>query len=367
VALRRALQLLVSDHAVIDARWGISPAGVFFDRSTANQEDKLKKTLFVIVALLVAMAAVASEDWRGAQRLSGVITDHKTGAPVAGAKIKLRIGKGSHGGPDVVTDKNGKFAVLGLAAAAWDLDIEAPGYVAKQIGPVALMIGQTLPTMKIELEPQAAAEPSAAAEPAHEEVKIGGTAVSKEVADAVEAGNNFLQAGKFKEAVTEFEKAYPTLSSNVSLKLALARAYYGAGDLKKAIVLLDEVYKADPSNAQTATLLANMLLEDGQLEAGKKIIDSLPAGSVDINSLLNAGILLLNKKQSAAAMEYFTKAISIAPTRWEGYYYRGRAYIESGKKKMSKPDFEKVIELAPADTPEVKEVKEYLEYLKTAK
>lgn len=326
----------------------------------------MKKTLFVIVALLVAMAAVASEDWRGQQRVSGLVTDKKTGAPVAGAKIKLRIEKGTHGGPDTVTDKNGKFAVLGLAAANWDIDIEAPGYVVKQIGPIALLIGQTLPTMKIDLEPQAAAEP-AAGEPAHEEVKIGGTAVSKEIADAVEAGNTLLQAGKYKEAVAEFEKAYPTLSSNVSLKFALARAYYGAGDLKKAIVLLDEVYKADPTNTQNATLLANMYLEDGQLDAGKKIIDSLPAGSVDINSLLNAGILLLNKKQSAAAMEYFTKAISVAPTRWEGYYYRGRAYIESGKKKMSKPDFEKVIELAPADTPEVKEVKEYLEYLKTAK
>lgn len=349
-----------------------TPAGEFPQRAffligrTANQEDKLKKSLFMIVALLVAMAAVASEDWRGQQRLSGILVDKKTGAPVAGAKLKLRIEKGSHGGPDVVSDKNGKWAVLGLAAANWDIDIEAPGYVVKQVGPVGLMIGQTMPTMKIEMEPQAASEPSSA-EPAHEEVKIGGTAVSKEIADAVEAGNNFLQAGKFKEAVTEFEKAYPTLSGNVSLKFALARAYYGAGDLKKAIVLLDEVYKADPANTQNATLLANMLLEDGQLEAGKKIIDALPAGSVDINSLLNAGILLLNKKQSAAAMEYFTKAISIAPARWEGYYYRGRAYIESGKKKLSKPDFEKVIELAPADTPEVKEVKEYLEYLKTAK
>ena len=326
----------------------------------------MKKTLFAIAALLVAMGAFASEDWHGQQRISGLLVNKTTGAPVAGAKIKLRIEKGSHGGPAVVSDKNGKFAVLGLAAANWDLDIEAPGYVVKQIGPVGLLIGQTMPTMKIEMEPQAAPEPSAA-EPAHEEVKIGGTAVSKDIADAVEAGNNLLQAGKFKEAVTEFEKAYPTLSSNVSLKFALARAYYGAGDLKKAIALLDEVYKADPSNTQNATLLANMLLEDGQLEAGQKIIDALPAGAVDINSLLNAGILLLNKKQNAAAMQYFTKAITVAPTRWEGYYYRGRAYIESGKKKMSKPDFEKVIELAPAGTPEVKEVKEYLEYLKTAK
>jgi tetratricopeptide (TPR) repeat protein len=325
------------------------------------QEDKLKKTVFVIVALLVAMAAVASEDWRGTQRLSGTVVDKKTGAPVTNATLKLRIQKGSHGGPDVKTDKNGKWSVLGLAASLWDIDVEAPGYIVRQIGPVPVVIGQAVPPMKIELEAQAAPEPSA--EAAHEEVKIGGTAVSKEIADAVEAGNNFLQAGKFKEAVTEYEKAYPTLSSNVGLKLALSRAYYGSHDLKKAIVLLDEVYKADPANPQNAILLANMLLEDGQLDAGKKIIDALPAGTLDINSLLNTGILLMNKKQPAAAVEYFTKAVAVDPNRFEPYYYRGLALIQSGKQKQAKPDLEKVIALAP-NSDEAKEVQQYLKSIK---
>lgn len=322
----------------------------------------MKKTLFVVAALLVAMAAVASEDWRGQQRLAGSVVDKTTGAPVPNATLKLRIQKGSHGGPDVKADKNGKWSVLGLAAAMWDIDVEAPGYVVRQIGPVAVVIGQAVPPMKIELEPQAAAQPNA--EPAHEEVKIGGMAVSKEIADAVEAGNNFLQAGKFKEAVTEFEKAYPTLSSNVSLKFALARAYYGAGQLKKAIVLLDEVYKADPANTQNATLLANLLLEDGQLERGRQIIDALPAASLDINSLLNAGILLMNKKQPTAAIEYFSKAITADAKRFEPYYYRGLAYIQAGKQKQAKPDLEKVIELAPAGSAEVTEAKEYLKSIK---
>ena len=324
----------------------------------------MKKTFIVIAALLVAMAAVASEDWRGQQRLSGTVVDKTTGKGVADATLKLRIEKGSHGGPDIKTDKNGKFAVLGLAAANWDIDISAPGYVVKQIGPVGLVMGQAMPPMKIEIEPQAAAQPAAGAEAAQEQVKIGGVAVAKDIADAVEAGNNFLQAGKYQEAVAEFEKAYPTLSSNVSLKFALARAYYGAKELKKAIVLLDEVYKADPSNTQNAVLLANMLLEDGQLEAGKKIIDALPAGAVDINSLLNAGILLMNKKQPGVAIDYFTKAIAVDAKRWEPYYYRGLAYIQANKQKDAKPDLLKVIELAPPDAAEVKEVKEYLKSIK---
>jgi tetratricopeptide (TPR) repeat protein len=324
-------------------------------------EVNVKCTLSIIaMAMLVSAAAFASQDWRGNNRLAGSVVDKNSGAPIGGATLKLRIQKGDKSGPDITSDKKGKWAVLGLAAGSWNIDVEAPGYINRQLS-LGMSEGQRLPPMKIELEPQAA--PAPAAEPAHEEVKIGGTAVTKEIADAVEAGNNFLQAGKYKEAVTEYEKAYPTLSSNVALKFALARAYYGANERKKAIVLLDEVYKADPTNTQNAVLLANLLLEDGQLERGKQIIDALPATALNLDSLLNTGIALMNKKQPAAAVEYFNKAVALDANRYEGYYYRALAQIQAGKAKHARADLEKVIQLAP-DSAEAREAKEYLKSIK---
>ena len=322
----------------------------------------MKKTLTIIAVICVAAAAFAAEDWRGNNRLAGSVVDKNTGAPVKGAKLMLRSQKASKGGPDITSDNYGKWAVLGLGAGGWNIDVEAAGYETRQLS-VGLSEGQRLPPIKIEMEPAAAPQPTATAEPAHEEVKIGGTAVTKEIADAVEAGNNLLGQQKFKEAVEQYEKAYPTLSSNVALKLALARAYYGAGELKKSIVLLDEAYKADPSNTQNAVLLANILLEDGKLERGKQIIDALPAGTLDMNSLLNTGIALMNKKQPAAAIEYFSRAIALDVNRYEGYYYRGLALIQAGKAKQAKPDLEKVVQLAP-DSSEAKDAKEYLKSIK---
>jgi tetratricopeptide (TPR) repeat protein len=316
----------------------------------------------LIIAVLTATAMFASEDWRGDNRLSGYLVDKTTGKPVAGAKLKLRILRGAQGGPDIAADNNGKWAVLGIGAGNWNIDIQAPGYEVRQIGPVSLAEGQRLPPIKIEMEP-AVVQQTATAEPAHEEVRIGGVAVSKDIADAIGAGNDLLGQRNYKEAIEQYEKAYPTLSSNLSLKLALARAYYGAGQVKKAIVLLDEAFKADPTNMQAAVLLGNLLLEDGQLEAGKKIIDSLPAGTLDMNSLLNTGIALMNKKQPAAAIEYFNRAITLDATRYEGYYYRGLGLIQAGKAKQAKPDLEKVIQLAP-DSNEAKEAKEYLKSIK---
>jgi predicted negative regulator of RcsB-dependent stress response len=321
----------------------------------------LKKSISIAATVfLAAVTLFGAEDWRGTNRLAGSVVDKNTGAPVKGATVKLR--KGSKGGPDITTDASGRWAVLGIGSGGWNIDVEAPGYVTRQVS-VGISEGQRLPPMKIELEPQAvqAAQP---AEAAHEEVKIGGTAVTKEIADAVEEGNKLLQDKKYQEAVAQYEKAYPTLSSNVALKLALARAYYGAGQIKKAIVLLDEAYKADPTNTQNGVLLANLLLEDGQLERGKQIIDALPAGALDYNSLLNTGIVLMNKKQPGAANEYFTKAIGLDVNRYDAYYYRGLATIQMGKSKQAKADLEKVVQLAPADSQETKDAKEYLKSIK---
>jgi tetratricopeptide (TPR) repeat protein len=324
----------------------------------------LKKVLSLSAALLCLAATLfGAEDWRGNNRLAGSVVDKKSGAPVKGAKLELRIQKGGHGGPDLTTDGGGKWAILGLSSGGWNIDVSADGYETRQTS-VSLAEGQRLPPMKIELEPAAPPPPPAAAPEAPQEVvKIGGTTVTKEVADAVEAGNKLLGEQKYKAAIEQYEKAYPTLSGNIGLKLALARAYYGSQQIKKAIALLDEVYKADPSSTQNAVLLANMLLEDGQLDRGKQIIDSLPAGSIDANSLLNTGIALMNKKQPAAASEYFTKAIGLAADSHLGYYYRGLAAIQMGKTKQAKPDLEKVIQLAPASD-EAKEAKEYLKSIK---
>jgi tetratricopeptide (TPR) repeat protein len=325
----------------------------------------LKKTFVWCIALLLLAPALFAQAWRGNNRLAGSVVDQKTGAPVKNAKVTLRIQKGGSGGPELTTDEKGKWSVLGIAAGGWDLDVNAEGYVTKKLS-VGLHENERLPPMKIELEPAAAPQPAAAAaaDEASEQVSIGGTTVTKEVAAAVEAGNGFLKNKQFKEAVEQYEKAYPALSANPALKVALARAYYGSGDLKKSIALLDEAYKADPANVGNAMLLAQLSLEDGQLDKGKQILEALPASALtDPTAFVNVGILLMNKKQPAAAREYFSKAITIAPNAVEGYYYRGLAAIQMGKAQEAKPDLQKVLAIAP-DGPEAKDAREYLKSIK---
>jgi tetratricopeptide (TPR) repeat protein len=107
-------------------------------------------------------------------------------------------------------------------------------------------------------------------------------------------------------------------------------------------------------------LLAQLLLEDGQLDRGREIIEKLPAGTLtDPTALVNIGILLLNKKQPAAAYDYFSKAIAIDANRAESYYFRGLAAIQTSRMKEARADLQKVVALAP-DSGEAKEAKELL-------
>lgn len=324
----------------------------------------MKKTLaLATAALCLAATLFAGEDWRGNNRLAGVIVDKATGKPVANPAVKLR--KGASGGPDVAGDGNGKWAILGLASGQWNLDVSAPGYVTRQLS-LGITEGQRVPTMKIELEAQAAAAAQPAAEaaaPTVEQVKIGGQVVSKDIADAVEAGNAALTAKNYKDAVADYEKAVAALPGFTPLKFALARAYYGNNDIPKATAAMEELYKAEPTNAQYASLYANFLLEGGQLDKAKEVIEKVPDGALDMNTLLNAGIALMNKKQPGAAVTYFSKAVTLDPKSHLGYYYRGLAHIQQNKPKEAKPDLLKVVELAPSSD-EAKEAQEYLKSIK---
>jgi thioredoxin-like negative regulator of GroEL len=326
----------------------------------------MKKTLAIAASIVfLAVGLFAAEDWHGTNRISGFIVDKDTGKPVANAKLTLRVQKGGKGGPDVTADASGKWSVLGLTSGQWAIDVDAPGYVTRRTG-ANIQEGERKPPLKIEMEPAVVAPSDTGAAPgevAKEEIKIGGQAVSKDIAEAVESGNAALGAKNYKEAIADYEKASAALPAFMPIKLALARAYYGDNQVKKAIAQMDEVVKADPTNAQSASLLANMLFEDGQTDRAKELLDKLPPEAMDINTLLNAGIALMNKKQPAAAEAYFARAVSKEPQSHLGYYYRGLAYIQQNKPKEAKPDLLKVVELAP-DSPEAKDAKEYLKSIK---
>ena len=321
----------------------------------------IKRISFLALPLLLAAApALTAQEWRGGRaRVEGSIKNEK-GEPIAGAKVSLRW-KAHTDGPDLTTDKKGKWAVLGLVGGTWKIDFEASGYVSKQIS-AQLKEGERNPPIDVQLQP-------AQVVAAHEEVLLAGKKISKETAESIEKGNAAIAAaaGKsgdeakrsYAEARAEYSKALAEAPDNGPLLMRLAAAYYGEGNSDEAVNYAKKVVEKDPQNAAAWRMVAEIELQRGNLGAGKAALEKVPAEKVrDPQPYLNLGILLFNKKKSEEAEVALTKAIGIQPDLADAYYMRGLARLQLKKMAEAKADLQKYLELAPngADAKDVREI-----------
>jgi tetratricopeptide (TPR) repeat protein len=351
----------------------------------------------VVLSLVIAVAA--SAQMRGTGRLQGNVVDKNTGKPIAGATITIALPAGKTQPIVVKSDSRGHWAALGLTSGQWNIDIAANGYLtSRRSAPISEF--EANPSLKTELEPEVKQEavqqapvepllPNDAVDAIKEgeqllRVKAGDivTTAQSTSAGASTAVSHTVTAAEVKEsakrAVADFEKALPMIPEDKpelkdiknQVYQVLAQAYYKAGDLKNAIATLEKLNVADPWTTPDAAhttreiLLANLYLENGQVDQGKALLEKLPPAAItDPTAYINIGILFLNKKNPSDASVYFTKAITLDPKRGETYYYRGLAELQMKKNKEARADFEQVLALSP-DSPEAHDAKQMLANLK---
>lgn len=310
--------------------------------------------LLLLAAVVAGSPLLRAQEWRGGRaRVEGSVKNEK-GEPIAGAKVHMRW-KQHTDGPDLTTDKNGRWAILGIVGGTWNIDFEAPSYAPKQIS-VGLKEAVRNPNIDIQLQP-------AQAVAGHEEITVGGKKISKEAADAIEKGNAAISAKNYAEARTEYLKALAELPDNAPLLLRVAVSYYAEGNADEAINYARKVIENDPENADAWRMIAEIELQRGNLEAGKTALDKVPPEKItDAQPYLNLGILLYNKKKPEEAETVLTKAIGIQPDLSDAYYMRGLARLHLKKKSEAKADLQKYLELAPNGT-DAKDVREILKAL----
>jgi len=310
----------------------------------------IKRISFLALPLLLAAApALTAQEWRGGRaRVEGSIKNEK-GEPIAGAKVSLRW-KAHTDGPDLTTDKKGKWAVLGLVGGTWKIDFEASGYVSKQIS-AQLKEGERNPPIDVQLQP---AQPAT-----HEEISVGGKKVSEATAQSIEKGNAALTAKNYAEARAAYLKALADLPDNAPLLMRIAAAYYGEGNSDEAVSYAKKVVEKDPEDVAAWRMIAEIELARGNLEIGKAALDKVPSEKIkDAQPFLNMGILLYNRKKPQEAEAAFNKALGIQPDLADAYYMRGLARLQLKRKAEAKADLEKYLELSPngADAKDVREI-----------
>jgi cytochrome c-type biogenesis protein CcmH/NrfG len=347
-----------------------------------------------ILALTIGLSMAPSleaQAWRGGGgRLEGTVTNSK-GEPIPNAVVALRL---NGQGPDLKTDKKGKWAILGLAGGNWSVDVSAPGYQTRK---TSVQVSEVLraPSMVIPLEPEQKAETTSPT------ISVGGKTITPETAAAIEAGNVAMKAanqageasdncrnapapGKespeareacakaaaaersahLKEAQRSFSKALPALPDNQQILTNLELAYYLDDNFDEAVKYARQIVAKDPEDATSWMMIAKLELERGNFDAGKEALSHVPEDRLkDPMPFLNMGILYYNKKRPADAEEAFTKAIARRPDMSEAFYYRGLARYQAKNIAGAKADFQKYLQLDPTGK-DAATVKDLLKTLK---
>ena len=317
------------------------PPGLFYLRPAeetigVNRSIGLAVLLAAAAGLSAGASPVLAQDWKGKARLDGKVINEK-GEPITKAQLAFKF-KGKEG-PTVETDAKGRFAYYGFASGDWDVDVSAPGYVTRKTS-VSLSELTRIPPMEIKLEALPPAPPVAAPGVPKD--------TKAEIIPILEHGNALLEQKDYAGARAEYEKALAAVPDNPIILRAIARTYYGEKKLDDAIATLKKAVEKDPADTDTILLLANLELEKGNVEEGKALLEKVPPQSIkDPGVFVNAGIVLLNKKNAAGAWEQFDRAVKIKPEEPDGYFYRGLASLQLKKKAEAKSDLEKYLQLDP--------------------
>jgi tetratricopeptide (TPR) repeat protein len=310
-----------------------------------------RQSLGTLLLLLFAVPALA-QDWRGKGRVDGWVKD-SNGKPIADAKVELSREAG--GSTSTKTNKKGYWAVMGLIGGSWNVDVSAPGYETRKIS-ISVSEAGRIPSVDIQLQPAAPAATQEGTAPP------GGA--GPEIIAALQEGNQLLGEKQYEQARALYEKALAAIPDNPAILNGIAQTYQGEGNKEKTIEIRTKIRALDPNDAQNQIILASLLLEKGDLEQGRAILDALPPEAVkDPSVFINVGILFMNKNNVEEARTYLTRAIELDPASPDGYYYRGLALLQAKKNAEAKADLKKFLELKP-DGPEAKEVQEILQALK---
>jgi tetratricopeptide (TPR) repeat protein len=299
------------------------------------------------ILMLLAAVGVSAQEWRGMGRVGGKVID-ESGKPLAGVAIKASLPRAGNRGPEVRSNARGDWAIGGIAGGEWALDFSKDGFETRSIT-VSVMETSRLPPMEIRLTAKAppAADPNV------------------EIRDQLTVAAELMNTKQFAQARAIYEALAAKYPQVKQFRPLIARSYYGEGNRPAAIDHLRRALADDPGNVEVTMLLGNTLMEEGQADEARKVLDSIDESKItDPTVFLNAGIAMLNDKKSAEAFPWFDKAVTRFPAHADAYYYRGITQLSLGKMAEARADLEKYVAMAPADAPELATAKKILETLK---
>ena len=315
----------------------------------------LRNVLMFVAALVLAAGPALAQDWSGSGRVKGTVTD-QDGKPVAGAQVIYRLLNDRESGPpNMVTNKKGKFSMLGLKGGLWIVRVEAEGYWPwTSPAPVEVFSSGISEPVEVVLQ----------ALPKEELVARGRTQANT----FLKAGDEKLNGGDPAGARAEYEQALEFLDESdfPVIYTAIANAYMAEGDLTSAEASVDQALAADENWIEALKIKCSIAAAEGRLDDAESLLAKIPDDAVlHQNTTINIALAHFNEGEMEEARSYLDRTIRDYPDIGQVYYFRGLANLNLNDAAAAKADFERFLELDP-ESPQAPEAQEYLGYLSEA-
>ena len=304
------------------------------------------------VFLSLALAAAPAFAQRGAGRMQGKVTD-ESGNPVEGVEITAHNPEMTPSTLTATTNENGTWAIIGLSNAPWKFTFKKSGYGTYEVDASVRGLGRN-PDMDVTLV--ALADDSGM-------LGVGTDVLDREVFDE---GTALAEAGDWAGAVAKWEE-FLGLNPDVYLVHGnIGNAYRELGELDKAKAAYEKVLAVEPANTMANYNLGEMLVEGGDTGAAIAYFEKVLAAAPDDPAVYyNVAELYFSRREAAAAIDYYKRAIEVDRGYLAAHKQLGFAYINAGDIPAAIAAFEKFVELAPEDNPDLPLVKDMLAALKS--
>lgn len=306
---------------------------------------------FLVVSSTAVLAlAVAIPPARAQGRVSGAVTD-EYGDPVPGATVVAQNPSGAPNTYTVVTDKKGRFGMLGLRGGTWTFTVSAPGFDPVSGSMPIRGIAMNTP-VNVRLMRTSAAAP----------LVLAGVDV-KALQEKLSAAEDLLDAGKQDEAIAAYRAALAIAPALTAVHLQIGRAERGLRRYDDAVASFGRVPEGDPARERARAEIALTEIERGQPDAAEAVLAPLLAiPAPGREALFAAAELARARRLDAEAAGLYRRAIEADPDWSLARLALARVEVARGNRDAAIAELAKVV-ADDAGSPEAAEAKALLDAL----
>ena len=170
-----------------------------------------------------------------------------------------------------------------------------------------------------------------------------------------------VQTGEFAQLIAKLRGEQKVYDRHDAAIAGIRKSGGGKDSVRAAIGTFDACARELPNHAYFANTAGKAYLISGDTNNGRAWLDraaSMNQGLLEPEYLL--GTLSLESKRFDDAAKHAQRGLAILPDNYYCLWVRGEAYLGMGREGEAKADFERVMQAAPADSPQARSAAAHL-------